>query len=96
MIVEDILDLDSIGPPSSDPFDQQFKQRPRNHRDRIKDAEEIADQLRLWRSSLPKHLEVHPSGSASPMPHHVIGMAVSGFVALRVVRWLTHKVVVDS
>lgn len=77
MIVEDILDLDVIGPPVSDPFDQQFSQRSLGHRDRVQDAEQIAEQLRLWKSSLPKHLEVNPGGPVSPLPHHVIGMAVS-------------------
>lgn len=76
MIVEDILDLDVIGPPISDPYDQQFASNNKG-REKVKDAEEIAEQLRVWKASLPKYLDVNPSGPVSPLPHHVIGMTVS-------------------
>lgn len=77
MIVEDILDLEVIGPPIVEPFDQQFADRRKTMRDPVSEAEGIADQLRQWRQSLPKHLEVDSSSAISPLPHHIVGLSVS-------------------
>jgi hypothetical protein len=78
MIVEEILSLQAQGPPiSTDPWDQQFAARQKTAKDQWQAAEELSQQLKLWRQSLPRHLDVNPTSRISPLPHHVVGLAVS-------------------
>lgn len=81
MIVEDILDLEMIGPPVVESFDRQFVDRLHAMRDPVSDAEGIAEQLRQWRQSLPKHLEVDSGSGVSPLPHHIVGLSVSDMIS---------------
>ena len=76
MIVENILDLDMIGPPVDDPIDQHIFDQAMASRDPVKDAESVAEQLRLWKQSIPAHLTMASNPSISPLPHHVLNMAV--------------------
>ncbi|RSH91638.1 hypothetical protein EHS25_009007 [Saitozyma podzolica] len=76
MIVEEILSLQAQGPPiSTDPWDQQFAARQKTAKDQWQAAEELSQQLKLWRQSLPRHLDVNPTSRISPLPHHVVGLA---------------------
>ena len=77
MIVENILDLDMIGPPVDEPIDQHIFDQATLGCDPIKDAESVAEQLRLWKQSIPSHLTMTTSQTVSPLPHHVLNMAVS-------------------
>lgn len=78
MVVEDILDLDSAPPLGQDEWDRQFRESNEAKRGLLgeeQEAERISEQLRLWRQMLPSHLTI--VGNESPLPHHVIGLAVS-------------------
>jgi hypothetical protein len=77
MIVEDILDVDITGPPISEPWDQQFADSLKFRHHTVRRAEDIAEQLEIWRKHMPPQLEVDQAPSLSPLPHHVIGLAVS-------------------
>lgn len=78
MIVEDILDIDITGPPIHEAWDQQFAAKLHSRHHRIRRAESIAEQLDLWRKDMPIQLEIDTSNTGpSPLPHHVIGLAVS-------------------
>jgi len=77
MIVENILDLDMIGPPVEDPIDQHIFDQAMAGRDPVMDAESVAEQLRLWKQSIPPHLTMANTQSVSPLPHHVLNMTVS-------------------
>lgn len=78
MAVEDILDLDSAGLPGNHDWDRQFRESSearRGGQGEQQEAERIGQQLTLWRQMLPAHLT--PNEHSSPLPHHVIGLAVS-------------------
>lgn len=76
MIVEDILDLEVTGPPVSDKWDEAFVARFNDDRgDIVSRSESIGRSLEEWRRMMPKHLEVDMSATATPLPHHVVGIA---------------------
>lgn len=78
MVVEDILDLDSASLPCNDEWDRQFRESSfvkRGNHGEEREAARIGEQLDLWRQALPIHLT--PNERFSPLPHHVIGLAVS-------------------
>lgn len=79
MVVEQILDLDSADPPGQEEWDRQFREscnvRNGNGLGEEQEAERIADQLSMWRRLLPEHLTINEH--TSPLPHHVISLAVS-------------------
>lgn len=78
MVVEDILDLDSASLPGNDEWDRQFRQSSiakKGDHGEEREAARIGEQLDLWRQMLPVHLT--PNDRTSPLPHHVIGLAVS-------------------
>jgi hypothetical protein len=79
MVVEDILDLDPASQPGNDEWDRQFRQSKSGKQGNDSDEQEaarIGEQLGLWRQMLPVYLT--PNDRLSPLPHHVIGLAVSG------------------
>lgn len=78
MVVEDILDLDSASLPGSSEWDRQFRESSmakRGDHGEETEAARIEEQLNRWREMLPAHLA--PNDRLSPLPHHVIGLAVS-------------------
>jgi len=79
MVVENILDLDVVGPPvpqDSNPWVQQFTMSLMEDRgEAIARAERISAQLEGWRNALPQHLDVDMSPNVSPLPHHIVGLA---------------------
>lgn len=81
MIVEDVLDMDTQGPPApTEPFDHRFlTSRPGANRDPVAIAEKLSELLEAWRGSLPPILEVDMDPNVSPMPHHIVGLAVRWF-----------------
>lgn len=79
MIVEDIVDLDVTPPPCVEPWDQHFVAALNARHDTIRRAEVIAQQLDDWRANMPPQIDVD-HGSISPLPHHVIGLAVSALL----------------
>lgn len=77
MVVEDILNLDTAGLPGDTEWDRQFRESAESTRGvhgEEQEAERIGEQLNLWRRMLPGHLV--PNERTSPLPHHVIGLAV--------------------
>jgi hypothetical protein len=79
MVVENILDLDVVGPPTPqdhNPWVQQFTMSLMEDRgETISRAERITQQLEGWRNALPQHLDIDLSPSVSPLPHHIVGLA---------------------
>jgi hypothetical protein len=77
MVVEDILDLDSASLPGDSEWDRQFRESSTTKRGthgEEHEAQRIGEQLDRWREMLPGHLT--PNDRLSPLPHHVIGLAV--------------------
>lgn len=79
MVVENILDLDVVGPPAAhdpNPWVQQFTASLTEDRgEMVMRAEGISTQLEGWRNALPPHLDIDMSPNVSPLPHHVVGLA---------------------
>lgn len=75
MIIEDILDLEVIGPPVYDSWDRRFIARIDAEQDVWRRAERIAEDLVAWREAMPAKLEVSLDPAISPLPHHVVGLA---------------------
>lgn len=75
MVVEDILDLEVIGPPVSHRWDEDYVARLQEQHDVMQRAERIGKSLDEWRRLLPKHLDIDVSGQTTPLPHCVVGMA---------------------
>lgn len=75
MIMEDILDLEVIGPPVYDSWDRRFISRIEADQDVWRRAERIAGDLDAWRESMPAKLEVSLDPAISPLPHHVVGLS---------------------
>jgi len=77
MVVEDILDLDSVSVTGQCDWDRQFRDsglaRRGNH-DEAHEALRIEEQLNRWKEMLPVHLT--PDDPLSPLPHVSIGLAV--------------------
>ncbi|KAK4688185.1 hypothetical protein P7C73_g1927, partial [Tremellales sp. Uapishka_1] len=77
-IVEEILDMETEGPDfgeESQGWDQQFAARCRDKRSMDQEYQDLSHQLDAWRGALPKHLDVNPSASTSPLPHHIVSLA---------------------
>lgn len=77
MVVEDILDLDSVGLSGGSEWDRQFRDSStarRGHHDEEHEAARIEEQLNRWKNMLPLHLTQHEG--SSPLPHVFIGLAV--------------------
>jgi hypothetical protein len=77
MVVEDILDLDSVVLTGDSEWDQQFRESSiakRGQHDEEREAARIEEQLDRWREMLPIHLT--PNDHLSPLPHVIIGLAV--------------------
>ncbi|WVQ99788.1 hypothetical protein IAU59_006930 [Kwoniella sp. CBS 9459] len=70
MIVEDILDLDTLYPPPQNAWDRNFLGKPLGL-----DAGMVSAQLDRWHEALPSDLNVDPESTRSPLPHHAIGIA---------------------
>lgn len=75
MIMEDILDLEVIGPPVYDSWDRRFIARIEAEQDTWRRAERIAEDLVAWREAMPAKLEVNLDPNVSPLPHHVVGLS---------------------
>lgn len=78
MVVEDILDLDSVCFVGENEWDRQFRESSTAKKGQIneeREAARIEEQLDRWREMLPVHLT--PSELLSPLPHVFIGLAVS-------------------
>ncbi|BEI91542.1 uncharacterized protein CcaverHIS019_0403620 [Cutaneotrichosporon cavernicola] len=75
MLVEDILDLEVIGPPISHKWDDDYVTSLQEQHDVVQRAERIGKSLDEWRRLLPKHLDIDLSGQTQPLPHCVVGMA---------------------
>ena len=75
ILSEDVLCLEVQTPAGTESWDAHFDKWKNAGREQ--DVEGLATQLRLWRQSLPIHLEVDLNPSVSPLPHHAVAMAVS-------------------
>ena len=78
MVVEDILDLDQVCFTGDNEWDHQFRASSiakRGQHDEEREAARIEEQLDRWREMLPVHLT--PNNHLSPLPHVIIGLAVS-------------------
>ncbi|BEI86712.1 hypothetical protein CcaverHIS002_0700580 [Cutaneotrichosporon cavernicola] len=76
MVVEDILDMDRPGlPPGTDPriIDNNLQDRD----DLIRRAETLSNRLDVWRSNIPRSIDVDVmvQNNVSPFPHHVVGVS---------------------
>jgi len=77
MIVEEILNLETVHPPVSNAWDTMFYERTPDL-----DADLVSNHLEQWRQTLPPTLVINATSTASPLPHHAVGMAVSTYVAI--------------
>ncbi|CAK9784722.1 unnamed protein product [Cutaneotrichosporon oleaginosum] len=76
MVVEDILDMDRPGlPPGTDPriVDNSLQDRD----ELIRRAETLSNRLDVWRSTIPRSIDVDVmvQSNVSPFPHHVVGVS---------------------
>lgn len=76
MVVEDILDMDRPGlPPGTDPrlVDNSLQERDET----IRRAETLSNRLDVWRSTIPRSIDVNlmAQNGISPFPHHVVGVS---------------------
>ena len=78
MIVEDILNLQPVRPPSGDTeWDEQFAVWARGRESDEEKALGLARQLQHWKKHLPRTLQVDESDTGAPLPHVILGLAVS-------------------